>query len=133
MKDDLIERLTVNHRLMKQDILKLTSFPEVLLKDADPPRETGVYMFLVDGEIVYVGQAKGSGGLYDRIVSKHISGDKSHTLQRQFFERIPDGDRRRKYIKEAVSVKWVVIEDPFRVSTVERLVIQMLRPLWNRN
>ena len=129
--NDWNDWLSANSKLIEQDVSNLAAAPAILLKDASPPESPGVYLFLVDSEVVYVGEAKGSGGLYDRIMRKHVSGSDSHTLQRAFKAKFPDRQERREHIRSTISVKWVVIEDPDRVASVERLVIQMLKPPWN--
>ena len=117
--------------LFSQDLESLVTSSEILLSDASPPDSYGVYAFVFENVIHYVGEAKGSGGLYDRIIKKHISGDDSHALQRQFKSRYPDRSERRKFILSNISVKWVVIDDPDRVSVVERLAIWLFEPQWN--
>ncbi|MCX8146673.1 MAG: hypothetical protein N3C59_10120 [Azovibrio sp.] len=99
---------------------------------ANPPDTSGVYAFLIEGELMYVGEAKGSGGLRDRILRKHVAGDEGHALQRHFKDRFPDRMQRREHIKRNVQVKWVVIENPEAVSVVERMVIWLLNPPLNR-
>lgn len=71
-----------------------------------------MFLLLVNGEIQYVGEAKGSGGLRDRLLQKHISGDESHAKQRAMQNRFPDRMRRREYIRNNVAAKWVLIDDP---------------------
>ncbi len=46
-------------------------------------------MLLLDETVVYVGEAKGSKGLRDRLLSKHLSGDESHAIQRAFADTFP--------------------------------------------
>jgi hypothetical protein len=114
------------------DIENLLSMPPVRLADADIPNTSGVYVLLVDGESKYVGEAKGSQGLRDRILNKHLSGDDSHAIQRAFKQVYPDRILRRQHVRNHVFVRWVVISDPARVSIVERIVIWLLCPSWNR-
>ncbi|MHB8473230.1 MAG: GIY-YIG nuclease family protein [Gammaproteobacteria bacterium] len=109
----------------------LTSVP-VPLGTANPPNGSGVDMFLVDGEIVYIGEAKGSKGLRDRLLSKHTSGDDNHACQRAFKDLLPDRVIRREYIKTTVFVRWLAIPDSARVSAVERLLIWLYKPAWNQ-
>jgi hypothetical protein len=89
-------------------------------------------MLLVDNEIVYVGEAKGAKGLRDRLLSKHISGDDNHAIQRAFKPDFPDRGLRRDHIKRTVSARWLPIADPARVSTVERFLIWLYDPPWNK-
>jgi hypothetical protein len=81
---------------------------------------------------VYVGEAKGSQGLQDRLLRKHISGDDSHACQRAFKELIPDRSLRRAHIKSNVFVRWLAISGSERVSAVERLLIWLHKPAWNQ-
>lgn len=113
------------------DVTRLVTKKEVLICDADVPPDTGVYMFLCDGEIKYIGEAKGSGGLRDRVLSKHVSGDDSHALQRALHGRFPNRLERREHIKNKVYVKWVAIDSPSRIAVVERVAISLFCPPWN--
>ena len=81
---------------------------------------------------LYVGEAKGSGGLYDRIMRKHVSGDDRHALQRYFTVDFPDRVIRRDHIMGNVQVKWVIVENILSVAVVERLAIWLLEPPLNR-
>lgn len=117
--------------LIEQDIRSLASAQPVLLGDADPPPLPGVYLFSLDGEVLYAGEAKSAGGLHDRIIRKHVSGSDSHPLQRAFKNDDPDRAKRRHFLRSSVYVQWVIIEDTDRVPCVERLVIQMLKPPLN--
>lgn len=99
--------------------------------ESNPPGDPGVYLFLLNDHVIYVGEAKGSGGLRDRILRKHVAGDERHALQRYFKNDFPDRAVRREHIKRNVQVKWVVVSDDF-VSIVERLAIWLLNPPLNR-
>jgi hypothetical protein len=117
---------------LRSDVESLLAATPVPLGQAEPPNTSGVYMFLVKGEIVYVGEAKGSQGLWDRLRRKHISGDDSHAGQRAFREEYPDRALRREHIKSNVFARWIAIPDSDRVSAVERLLIWLHRPAWNQ-
>lgn len=123
--------LDKNLRLIEQDIRSLASAPCYLLCDANPPELPGVYLFSSSGEIKYVGEAKSGGGLYDRIMRKHIAGSDKHPLQRAYLEQFPDRRERRAFLKQNIAVQWVIIEDTDRIPCVERLMIQMLKPPLN--
>lgn len=114
------------------DVAALLASPSVSLGMANPPNVPGVYMLLVDDEIVYVGEAKGSKGLGDRLLSKHMSGDDNHAIQRAFKPDFPDRGLRRDHIKRTVSARWLSIADTARVSTVERFLIWLYEPAWNK-
>jgi hypothetical protein len=118
--------------LVGDDVAALLAFSPVSLGAANPPNVTGVYMRLVDSEIVYVGEAKGANGLRDRLLSKHISGDDNHAIQRAFKPDFPDRGLRRIHIKKTVYARWLSIADPARVSTVERFLIWQYEPAWNK-
>jgi len=118
--------------LMGDDVAALLAFSPVSLGVANPPNVPGVYMLLVDDEIVYVGEAKGAKGLRDRLLSKHISGDDNHAIQRAFKPDFPDRGLRRDHIKGTVSARWLSIADTARVSTVERFLIWLYKPAWNK-
>lgn len=86
---DPIESLRVGIPVFESAMRALLKAPAVPLGQATPPPTTGVYAFVHDGTIKYVGEAIGSKGLRDRLLSKHISGDKGHTLQRIFSPDFP--------------------------------------------
>ena len=105
--------------------------PSVPLGLADPPRTPGVYALSWDGNIQYVGEAKGRGGLRDRLLNKHISGDDSHAIQRAFMDAFPDRGERRLHIIESVEARWIDVPLE-QVSATERAVIWLLNPAHNR-
>ena len=104
---------------------------DVLLGEARPPTAPGVYGFFFEGTLRYIGEAKGRGGLADRILRKHLSGDEGHALQRAFQVRFPDRLARRAFLKRAIRVKWLEVPLP-RTSEIERLLIDRYLPEWNR-
>jgi len=114
-----------------EDVVSLLALSPVKLGLAKPQNVSGVYMLIVNNLIVYVGEAKGSKGLRDRLLNKHISGDHNHAVQRAFKDEFPDRLRRRDHIKEAVTARWLPISDLARVSVVERFLIWMYQPTWN--
>ena len=126
-------KVSVGHalELINDDVAALLAAPSVLLGVANPPDVSGVYMLSVGDEIVYAGEAKGSKGLRDRLLRKHISGDDNHAIQRAYKAEFPDRALRRNHIKSAVSARWLPIADPARVSTVERFLIWLYEPPWN--
>ncbi len=89
-------------------------------------------MLLVDDVVVYIGEAKGSKGLRGRLLSKHLSGDDNHAIQRAFKEQFPDRFLRREHMKVHVCARWLVVPDPARTSALERLLIWLYKPEWNR-
>lgn len=115
-----------------RDARAVLAAPAVLLGKAMPPSTSGVYIFSVGDKITYVGEAKGRKGLKDRLKSKHISGDDNHAVQRAYMLDFPDRLRRREHIKATVFARWAEIDDLERVSAVERLLIRLYRPTWNR-
>ncbi|MDZ7618408.1 MAG: hypothetical protein U1E05_15490 [Patescibacteria group bacterium] len=117
---------------LMSDVDELMNTPSVVLGVAAPPDSSGVYILLVSDKVVYVGEARGSKGLRDRLLSKHLSGDDNHAIQRAFKATFPDRKERRAHIKEIVSARWLEIEDHNRVSALERLLIWLLDPEWNR-
>jgi hypothetical protein len=116
---------------LEQDVSTILNRPAVPLGKANPPTSPGVYIFSVDGVITYVGEAKGSNGLRDRLLRKHVSGDDRHAIQRAFAVEFPDRLSRRAHLLEHVHVRWLEIKDLGRVSAVERFLIWMLNPSWN--
>jgi len=78
-----------------------------------------------------VGEAKGSGGLRDRILSKHVSGDDNHAIQRAHKLRFPDRKVRREFIKRNVFVRWVETVDANTAIALEGVLIAMFTPPWN--
>ena len=117
--------------LILKDVEALMANNPVVIGEAKPPNDHGVYMLLVDGVVMYVGEAKGSKGLRDRILSKHVSGDDNHAIQRAFREEFPDRGLRRNHIKKAVFARWLNIVEPARISAVERVLIWLYEPVWN--
>lgn len=114
------------------DVNVLLQAPAVPLGVAEPPSTPGVYMLLVDDALVYVGEAKGRGGLRDRLKYKHVSGDEGHAGQRALAEMFPDRLTRRAHILANVHARWLAIPDLGRVSAVERVLLCLYRPPWNR-
>jgi hypothetical protein len=110
---------------------RLMAAQPVLLSDARPPNKNGVYAFSIDGEIIYVGEAAGSSGLWDRICRKHVSGDEGHALQKEYQHQFPDRLQRRDFLKTNVFVQWVDIPDSLMVTAVEKLAIAILEPKLN--
>ena len=119
-------------KLIADDAADLLAVSPVLLGRASPPNVYGVYMLLVGGQIMYVGEAKGRKGLRDRLLGKHISGDDDHAIQRAYKTEFPDRNLRRDHIKKTVFARWLPIADPLRVSAAERLLIWLHDPPWNR-
>ena len=115
-----------------RSVESLVAAEAFVLGQADPPKLPGVYAFMINDKHMYVGEAKGSGGLYDRIMRKHVSGDEGHALQRYFKVDFPDRVIRRDHIMGNVQVKWVIVEDLLSVAVVERLAIWLLEPPLNR-
>lgn len=130
--NNLSPKLTEGIRVFSQAVENLISAPPRCIGESDPPENSGVYVFLIGGQAMYVGEAKGSGGLRDRILRKHVTGDEGHALQRFFKNEFPDRSLRREHIKRNVHVKWVVVEDNECVSVVERMAIWLLNPPLNR-
>jgi hypothetical protein len=118
--------------LVRDDVGKLLATAPELLGWASPPNDNGVYMLLVDGSVMYVGEAKGREGLRDRLLSKHISGDDGHAIQRAYKLEFPDRYLRREHIKKTVYARWLQIADPARVSAVERVLIWLYNPPLNK-
>lgn len=115
-----------------EDVRALLKVPAVPLGIAMPPSTSGVYLLLVGQNVTYVGEAKGSKGLRDRLLSKHLSGDDNHAIQRAYLKDFPDRVLRRDHIRKNVLVRWLEIADPDRVSAVERVLIALYRPPWNK-
>jgi hypothetical protein len=111
---------------------KLLSAPSVNIGISFPPKTNGVYAFSIGNEIIYVGEAAGSSGLKNRILSKHVSGDEGHALQREFMIQFPDRLDRRMFIKNYVLVQWVEIPNSLMVSVVEKLAIAIIKPRLNQ-
>ena len=130
--EEITERLSKGYERFSQTIISLLSAVAVPLSEANPPEISGVYILLVEGKVMYVGEAKGSSGLRDRLLRKHLSGDDNHAIQRAFKTEFPDRLLRREHIKNTVHAKWITIHEKETVSIVERLLIWLLRPAWNR-
>lgn len=128
--NDYSQKLASGFQSFTVSIESLIAATPCYIGESNPPRDPGVYIFLLNDQIIYVGEAKGSGGLRDRILNKHVSGDETHALQRQFKDEISDRSVRREYIKRNIKVKWVVVSDD-SVPVVERLAIWLLNPPLN--
>jgi excinuclease UvrABC nuclease subunit len=124
--NDLVPRLD-------QDLSALFSMDAVLFGEVNPPKTPGAYVIYDhNGDPGYVGEAKGSGGLRDRLLSKHLSGDDNDAIQRAYKADYPDREERRDFIRKNVSVRWVETDNANSASAIERLLIQILDPPWNR-
>ena len=64
------------------DVRATLAAPTIQIGAASPSPTTGVYILSVGDEVMYVGEAKGGGGLRDRLINKHLSGDDKHAIQR---------------------------------------------------
>ena len=128
---DLCKKLATGISQFSNAVEALIAAEYQLIGEANPPESPGVYAFSIDGVLMYVGEAKGTGGLRDRILRKHVAGDEGHALQRYFKDAFPDRMLRREHIKRTVMVKWVVV-DVEAVSVVERVAIWLLNPPLNR-
>lgn len=114
-------------------ISQIMKAEKILFGDANPSREPGAYIIYDhEGNLSYIGEAKGSGGLRDRLLSKHLSGDDNHAIQRAYKESHLDRALRREYIKKNIRVQWVETKDANTALAVERLLILMFNPPWNR-
>lgn len=129
---NILPKLTEGIDEFSRAVEALISAEAHWIGEANPPSTLGVYIFLIDGECMYVGEARGSGGLRDRILRKHVAGDEGHALQRHFKSLFSDRSQRREHIKRNVQVKWVVVENQEAVSVVERVAIWLLNPPLNR-
>jgi excinuclease UvrABC nuclease subunit len=111
------------------DVRLLLRSPSVAFGHESPPRASGVYVLFDEySTIAYVGIAA---DLNDRFC-KHVSGDESHAIQRALAQRFPDRVERRRFIKENVQAKWLVSDDLVRLADLERLLIWLYQPPWNR-
>lgn len=125
-------KLASGYEAFSDYIQSLLDSPAVPLRVAAPPEQPGVYALIYNQEIVYIGSANGSSGLRDRLLNKHISGDDNHAIQRALKADFPVRLHRREHIKDSISAKWVAIEDSPAVAVVERLLIWLITPPWNR-
>ena len=115
------------------DVERLVGSAPVPLGQAKPPNRSGVYLLRDDqNAVAYVGKAIGKEGLRDRLLRKHISGDDSHAIQRAYLSTIPERNERRLFIKKYVCATWLEVSDFRRAADLERLMIWLLQPPWNR-
>ena len=114
------------------DARTVLAAPVFLLGVAKPPTTSGVYILTVAGKTVYVGSALGSKGLKDRLLGKHVAGGDHHAIQRFYKIDFPDRLLRRGHIKANVGAQWAEIADLMRAAVVERVLIALLAPPWNR-
>ena len=109
---------------IESDIERLFNMEPVLFGVAQPPRKPGAYIvYDHTGALVYIGEAKGSGGLRDRLLSKHLSGDDNHALQRAYKSDFPDRLERRTYIKENVSIRWAPLQSLMKVRFLSSFAV----------
>lgn len=128
--EDSFDRLTSQ---LKVDMQNLLSARPCLMDEADPPSKPGVYMIHDHNQqLAYIGEAKGSGGLRDRLLSKHMSGDDSHAIQRAYKTSYPDRKERREFIRNNVSARWVETVNASSAVALERIAILIFDPPWNR-
>jgi hypothetical protein len=81
--DDLGQKLLQRWRQFSSDVEALMRSPPDPLAEANLPEEPGVYIIIDERmEACYVGTATRS--LRDRVLSKHVSGDESHAIQRAY-------------------------------------------------
>ena len=129
--NEAIRKLRNGIPIFEAAINELFGVEDVLLGEARPPTDIGVYALYYEGALKYIGEAKGQKGLKDRLLNKHVSGDDSHTLHKIFLSKFPNKEERKSYIKKHISAKWVTISCPETVSALERLLIWSLQPEWN--
>lgn len=130
--NEAIIKLREGIPIFEEAINDLFSAKEYLLGDAQPTNEIGVYALFYKKKLRYIGEAKGSRGLKDRLLSKHISGDDRHTLHKVFISDYPNKEDRKSFIKSNIGAKWVSLTCPDTVSALERLLIWSLQPEWNK-
>jgi hypothetical protein len=117
---------------VREDVAKLLAVQPVLLGKATPSYDIGVYMLLIEDKVMYAGEATGKKGLRDRLLAKHLSGDEGHTLHRELKAPYPDKTLRRAYLEANVSARWLPIDGKHRARAVERMLIWLYDPPWNR-
>lgn len=96
-----------------------------------PPYSPGVYALFFKGERVYVGVARGKKGLRNR-KRNYVGGDDGHTTHREFLATIPDKVARTAHICANVNMAWHVTETATIAEGLEKKLILLLRPKWNR-
>jgi excinuclease UvrABC nuclease subunit len=129
MSDSIDDLLARRWQQFSSDIRSLLVSPAREFGSAMPPRSPGVYILQDEFQTyTYVGIAT---DLQDRF-RKHLSGDESHAIQRAYAVRFPDRSDRRDFIRANIWAKWLVIEDPIRLGDMERILIWLLQPVWNR-
>ena len=133
MSGDLTAQLMARWEQFYPIVNTLMQCESVTLGKAAPSNEHGIYILFNElQELSYVGKAVGTKGLCDRLVSKHISGDDSHAVQRAYLSRFPDRSERRQFIKANVQAKWLNLADDTLIADLERLLIWLFHPAWNR-
>ncbi len=129
MNDSIDSLLKRRWEQFAGNIRSLLANPTCELGKAQPPRELGVYVLF--DEYTTLAYAGISANLSDRFL-KHVSGDESHAIQHALSVRFPDRVERRRFIKDRVQVKWLVVHDPNKLADIERLLIWLYEPIWNR-
>ena len=128
MDDSINDLLMQRWRQFSSEVELLMRCAPLTLGNAHPPEERGVYVFYDENETIsYVGIAA---NLHDRF-HKHVSGDESHAIQRAYKDRFPDRTLRRRFIKDNVRAKWLILNTPYMCADLERLIIWLLQCPWN--
>ena len=101
------------------------------LGTAKPHYSPGVYALFFEGERVYIGVARGKNGLRNR-KRNYVGGDDGHTTHREFLSIMPDKKERSAFIKTNVSMAWHMTETAEIAEELERELISIIQPKWNR-
>jgi len=113
-------------------IKQLLAAKPVPFGEAEPPAKPGIYLMTYEGEPCYIGMAKGRFGLRDRLMRAHLHGEDGHVLHRELGAAFPDKAQRVARIKEAVSIQWIEAAAS-DVANLERALINLIDPAWNRH
>jgi len=115
---------------------KLEVFPEIT------SNEKGVYVFLLNNEIVYVGKTEDKKGLQNRI-GLYLIGHKSQKTNKRVKELIKKslikGKRiqilflKQNKIKNLKQIEFYNFGIHLTLKLLERILIEKIKPIWNRN
>jgi excinuclease UvrABC nuclease subunit len=133
----------------KKDLKDALSYAEKLLrsKGYDPkeidrdavPKDIGVYIWRdkSGGKVVYVGSALGKKGLYQRIVTQHLSKSYTGSMFKRHVAEEQNIDIKQatfNYIENNFKFSFVAVKQPQRhlVLLIEEILIYEYQPKYNK-
>lgn len=108
-----------------------------MIGDNEVPKDIGVYLWRLKktNDIVYVGQAIGQKGLYQRIVRQHLNKSYKGVLKEQIMAEFHlSQEQAVSYLEDYWAFSFIPVErtDKYLVNLVEALLINEFRPKYDR-